>query len=177
MVDNRIQNQVTSENFRSIISNFASGVSIITVRHNKKDYGLTASAVCSVSLDPPLLLVCVNQNTGTQKAIMEAESFNVHILGKQQGNLALQFSKAHTDKFKDLVYSYGNLGNPLLPNVVAQIECQLYKEMTGGTHSVFLGKVHSAKVITENPLLYLKGQFGEFTLLKQETFKTKEETV
>ncbi|MFJ7747483.1 flavin reductase family protein [Peribacillus sp. NPDC097295] len=177
MSTNQATGTVTSETFRPIISNFATGVSIITVRHNKKDYGLTASAVCSVSLDPPMLLICVNQNTGTQKAIMEAGSFNVHILGKQQGELALKFSKANTDKFEDLVYSYSDLGNPLFPNVVAQIECQLYKEMTGGTHSVFLGKVHSAKAITENPLLYLKGQFGEFTHLKLETFKSKEETV
>lgn len=156
---------VTSNEFRHIISHLGSGVSIITVSQDEQDYGITASAVCSVSLDPPMLLVCVNQNTGTQKALMQAKSFNVHILGKHQADLALQFSKAHTDKFHNLEYTYSELGNPLIPNVVAQIECQLFKEISAGTHSIFVGEIRQARVNDLEPLMYVKGQFGEFNSL------------
>lgn len=156
---------VTSDEFRHIISHLGSGVSIITVRHNEQDYGITASAVCSVSLDPPMLLVCVNQNTGIQQALMQAKSFNVHILGKHQADLALQFSRTHTDKFHSLEYAYSELGNPLLPNVVAQIECQLFKEISAGTHSIFVGEIHQAQANDLEPLIYVKGKFGEFSNL------------
>lgn len=156
---------VTPDEFRHIISHLGSGVSVITVRHNEQDYGITASAVCSVSLDPPMLLVCVNQNTGTQQALMQAKSFNVHILGKHQADLALQFARAHTDKFQNLEYTYGELGNPLLPNVVAQIECRLFKEIGAGTHSIFVGEIYQAQVNDFEPLMYVKGNFGEFNNL------------
>ena len=93
------QRLVDRELFRSVMSRFASGVSIITTRHEGIDYGLTASAVCSVSLDPPMLLICVNKTSNTQKAIAEAQVFAVNILREEQSELAHRFAGSHPDKF------------------------------------------------------------------------------
>ncbi|MDQ0252810.1 flavin reductase (DIM6/NTAB) family NADH-FMN oxidoreductase RutF [Evansella vedderi] len=153
---------VDSEKFRNVIGNFASGVSIITVRNNETNYGITASAVSSVSLDPPMLLVCVNKKTGTCNAISEKGSFTVNILLENQGELALQFAKVNTEKFNGVDFAFGELGNPVLKDQLAVLECRVVEEVTGGTHSIFLAEVHNASAVEGDPLVYFKGQFGQF---------------
>ncbi|WP_257350970.1 flavin reductase family protein [Pseudalkalibacillus decolorationis] len=153
---------VDPEVFRNVIGHFASGVSIITVRNNDVDFGITASAVSSVSLEPPMLLVCVNKSTGTCHAISEAGTFTVNILSENQKELGLQFARANTDKFSGVDLSYGELGNALLNNTLAQIECRVVEEVKGGTHSVFLAEVSKAHAATGDPLVYFNGKFGQF---------------
>ncbi|WP_408008570.1 flavin reductase family protein [Pseudalkalibacillus sp. A8] len=154
---------VDSEVFRNVIGHFASGVSIITVRNKDVNFGITASAVSSVSLDPPMLLVCVNKSTGTCHAISETETFTVNILSEQQKELGLQFARANTDKFSGVNFTYGELGNPELNQALATIECRVVEEVTGGTHSVFLAEVQDARASDGDPLVYYRGKFGYFT--------------
>ncbi|MGE8081652.1 flavin reductase family protein [Peribacillus loiseleuriae] len=165
--DHQSSQLVHPEVFRNVISHFTSGVSIITVRENEIDYGITASAVCSVSLEPPMLLVCANKNTGTCHAISKAGSFTVNILAENQSELALQFARANTEKFKDVNMSYGELGNPVLNDTLAQIECRVVEEITGGTHSVFLAEVQKADATDNDPLVYFKGKFGQFNKINR----------
>ncbi|CRK84978.1 flavin reductase domain-containing protein [Neobacillus massiliamazoniensis] len=153
---------VEKEMFRNVIGHFASGVSIITVTNNGVDFGLTASAVSSLSLEPPMLLVCVNQSAGTCHAISAVKTFTVNILKEEQKDLALKFARSNTDKFDGVPFSRGELGNPLLKNTLAQIECQVVEEVTGGTHSVFLAEVLKAHASEGNPLVYYRGKFGQF---------------
>lgn len=160
--DNQSIRLVSPELFRNVISHFASGVSIITVRENEIDYGITASAVSSVSLEPPMLLICANKNTGTCHAISSVGSFTVNILTENQGELAKQFARANSDKFKEVEMSHGELGNPVLKNTLAQLECRVVEEVTGGTHSVFLAEVQKAHALEGDPLVYFKGKFGQF---------------
>ncbi|MGG0791862.1 MULTISPECIES: flavin reductase family protein [unclassified Bacillus (in: firmicutes)] len=160
--DNQSLQLVSPESFRNVISHFTSGVSIITVRESEIDYGITASAVSSVSLEPPMLLVCANKNTGTCHAISKEGSFTVNILAENQGELAMQFARSNTEKFKGVEMSYGELGNPVLNNTLAQIECRVVEEVTGGTHSVFLAEVQKAHALIGDPLVYFKGEFGSF---------------
>ncbi|KMY53315.1 hypothetical protein AC623_04345 [Bacillus sp. FJAT-27231] len=160
--ENNSSKLVSSEEFRNVISHFASGVSIITVREDDVDYGITASAVSSVSLEPAMLLVCANKSTGTCHAISKAGSFTVNILAEHQDGLAMQFARANTEKFKDVNMSYGELGNPVLHDTLAQIECRVVEEVTGGTHSVFLAEVQKAEAASGDPLVYFKGKFGQF---------------
>ncbi len=84
--------------FRQVIGNFSSGATVITTREQDTNYGLTASAVTSLTLEPPMLLVCVNKNTGTQAAITRNRKFGVNILGEEQGELAYQFVRPQTNK-------------------------------------------------------------------------------
>ncbi|MEH7084389.1 flavin reductase family protein [Neobacillus drentensis] len=153
---------VDQEQFKQVIGHFASGVTIITVRNNDVDFGITASAVCSVSVDPPMLLVCVNKSTGTCHAISAAESFTVNIVSETQKELALRFARANTDKFEGTDFSYGELGNPVLGQTLATLECRVVEEVTGGTHSVFLGEVQKAYASDGEPLVYYRGKFGKF---------------
>ncbi|MCY9339843.1 flavin reductase family protein [Bacillus haynesii] len=163
---NPLNNLVSSEEFKNAIGHFASGVSIITVRNREVNFGITASAVSSVSLEPPMLLVCVNKKTGTCHAISEVGSFTVNLLNEGQKELGLQFSKANTDKFKGVDVSYGELGNPVLNNTLAQIECRVVEEVTAGTHSIFLAEVHQTNINSGDPLVYYRGMFGQFNQAK-----------
>lgn len=153
---------VEQNQFKHVIGHFASGVSIITVRNNGVDFGITASAVSSVSVEPPMLLVCVNKSTGTCHAISAAESFTVNIMNETQKDLALKFARPNTDKFKNVHFSYGKLGNPVLEGTLAQLECRVVEEVTGGTHSVFLAEVQNAQAANADPLVYYRGKFGQF---------------
>ncbi|TCP29439.1 flavin reductase (DIM6/NTAB) family NADH-FMN oxidoreductase RutF [Scopulibacillus darangshiensis] len=153
---------VDSDLFRDVIGHFASGVTVITTRQNENNFGITASAVTSLSVDPPMLLVCANKKTGTCQAISASKTFGVNILHEDQGDLALQFAKPNTDKFKDTPISYGELGEPLLKDVLANLECRVVEEVTGGTHSVFLAEVQNARVEKGMPLTYFRGKFGHF---------------
>jgi flavin reductase (DIM6/NTAB) family NADH-FMN oxidoreductase RutF len=159
------QRLVDRERFRSVISRFASGVSIITTRHEGIDYGLTASAVCSLSLDPPMLLICVNKASNTQKAIAEAQVFAVNILREDQSGLAHRFAGSHPDKFAGMSISYGELAVPLLDDMLATIECRVTEIISGGTHSIFLAEVQSARATEGMPLTYFRGRMGRFAFM------------
>jgi len=159
------QRLVDRELFRSVIGHFASGVAILTARHEGIDYGLTASAVSSLSLDPPMLLVCVNKTSNTQRAIAQSQVFAVNILRENQSEVAFQFARSHPDKFRGMSVSYGELGTPLLGDTLATIECRVIEEVTGGTHSVFLAEVHSAQATQGMPLTYYRGRMGRFEFI------------
>ncbi|MED4581917.1 flavin reductase family protein [Brevibacillus choshinensis] len=153
---------VDRDTFRNIVGHFTSGVTIITTRQDETNWGITASAFSSVSLDPPMVLVCVNQNTGTCHAISKAKKFGVNILQEKQGDLARKFAQPQTDKFQGTDIEYGELGVPLILDVLAHFECRVVEEVTGGTHSVFLAEVQSAVAYEKKPLTYYRGKFGRF---------------
>jgi flavin reductase (DIM6/NTAB) family NADH-FMN oxidoreductase RutF/DNA-binding FadR family transcriptional regulator len=148
--------------YRDVIGHFASGVTVITARHDETNFGITASAVASLSLDPPMLLVCINKQTGTRHAIAQCRAFAVNILHEDQGELAARFARPDTDKYRGVEISYGELGEPLLRDVLAHLECRVAEEVTAGTHSVFLAEVQNAQAEEGTPLTYFRGQFGRF---------------
>ncbi len=154
--------------FRQVIGNFASGVTVITTREQDTNYGLTASAVTSLTLEPPMLLVCINKNTGTQAAISRTRTFGVNILGQEQAHLAYQFAKPQSDKFQGVDISYGGLGVPLLTGALARIECRVAADVEVGTHRVFLAEVDSAETSGGVPLTYFRGTFGRFEMVQDE---------
>lgn len=153
---------VDQDQFKHVIGHFATGVTVVTTRNNDVNFGITASAVSSVSVEPPMLLVCVNKSTGTCHAISESGSFTINIMKENQSELALQFARPNTDKFKDVDYSYGELGNPVLNDTLAHLECRVVEEVTGGTHSIFLGVVEKAEANEGDPLVYYRAKFGQF---------------
>ncbi|EGQ26903.1 flavin reductase [Sporosarcina newyorkensis] len=148
--------------FREVIGHFASGVTVITTKHEEVNYGVTASAVSSLSVDPPMLLVCINQATGTCNAISKAKVFGVNILHEDQGDIALQFARPSSNKFEGIEAVEGRLGEPILKDTLAHLECRVVQEVTGGTHSVFLAEVVHANSEERNPLTYYRGKFGRF---------------
>lgn len=159
---------VEREVFKDVIGHFASGVTVITTRENEIDLGITASAVSCLSLDPPMLLVCIHKKSYTCHAIAKTKVFGVNILHEDQGDVAIRFATANSDKFQGVDIAYGELSVPLLQGVLANLECRVVEEVTGGTHSVFLAEVQNASAVEGAPLAYFKGKFGRFQLANDE---------
>jgi flavin reductase (DIM6/NTAB) family NADH-FMN oxidoreductase RutF len=148
------------EDFRDVIGHFATGVTIVTAREGDVDFGVTVSAISSLSLEPPMLLVCLNRASRTQAVISRTSAFAVNILESSQAELARLFATNRDDKFAGLELERGDLGHPLLVGALAHVECQVAEEATGGTHTVFLGLVRRAVRYDGEPLLYYRGQLG-----------------
>ena len=148
------------ERYRNVIGHFATGVTVITSHHDGIDHGATASAVSSVSLDPPSLLVCLNRATATETAVRESGTFVVNILREDQGELAMRFAGRHGDKFAGVEHERSDSGDPVLDGSLAHIECRVRDAVTGGTHTVFFGEVVHAEALEGEPLAYFRGRFG-----------------
>jgi len=159
---------VDREVYKDVIGHFASGVTVITTREDQTDFGITASAVTCLSLDPPMLLVCIHKKSYTCHVISRTKVFGVNILHEDQGDVAIRFATANSDKFQGMDITYGELGEPLLKGVLANLECRVVEEVTGGTHSVFLAEVQNAWAEDGAPLAYFKGKFGRFQFANDE---------
>lgn len=154
-----------SDLFRRTIGHFATGVTVITTRHHGRPYGMTASAVTSLSLSPPMLVVCINNRAPTHDAVSRADSFAVNVLARNQQDLAHQFARPADDKFAGVEVDDGELGSPLLPDCLANFECAVAERTTGGTHTIFAARVVAARAAgDQEPLLYYRGRFGRLAL-------------
>jgi flavin reductase (DIM6/NTAB) family NADH-FMN oxidoreductase RutF/DNA-binding GntR family transcriptional regulator len=150
------------ETFRHVIGHFASGVTVITTKSGGEDFGATASAVSSLSLEPPMLLVCLNTRSSTQQAIQTSRGFGVNILDEDQGMVAERFASPHGSKFEGLNVERGADGVPLLADSLAYCECRVAEDVVAGTHRVFLANVTRAVAREGSPLTYFRGKFGRF---------------
>jgi len=148
--------------FRDAISHLATGVSVITTSSEGIPSGMTASAVCSLSLEPLLLLVCIEKRLSTHDAIRRRRRFAVNILPQGAERLALRFAKSSTaDKFEG-VPLLARSDPPLLRDALATFTCDLQECLPGGDHSIFVGKVVAYTSKSGSPLLYFRRKFGCF---------------
>lgn len=154
--------QTGTETFRNVIGHFASGVTILTTRHDDEDFGATASAVSSLSLEPPMLLVCLNTRSSTQEAIHGSHVFGLNILDEDQGHIAERFASSRKAKFEGLDVERGAGEVPLLADSLAYCECRVAEDIVAGTHRVFLATVTRAVAREGSPLTYFRGKFGRF---------------
>lgn len=151
--------------FRQAIGHFATGVTVVTTSHEGREHGMTASAVTSLSLEPPMLIVCLNRQAPTHDVITAREWFVVNVLAKGQEAVARQFARPAEDKFAGVARQPTAQGLPMLEGCVATFECRVTARTSGGTHTVFIAEVTSAAAHAErNPLLYYTGRFGRLSL-------------
>lgn len=140
------------------MSRFASGVTVVTARRGHARFGLTASSFVSVSLEPPLVLVCVSKALLAHEVIEESGAFAVNILGVHQREAALRFAglkPEFPDRFEGLDWASGVTGSPLLKGSVASLDCRLHASHPGGDHTIYVGEVLTAVIASdEPPLLY-----------------------
>jgi DNA-binding GntR family transcriptional regulator len=153
---------VDTDLFRHVVSHLASGVTVVTTRVDGRDHGMTASSVTSLSMDPPMMLACVNNAAPTSAAIERSGRYTVNVLGQTHGDLAYQFAAPRQDKFAGITIDRGAGGVPMIADAIASIECEVTEQVVGGTHSVFLGHVTSATAREGAPLTYFRGGFGRF---------------
>jgi flavin reductase (DIM6/NTAB) family NADH-FMN oxidoreductase RutF len=151
--------------FREVVGHFTTGVAVVTTRHGDVRFGVTASAVSSLSVDPPMLLVCLNRRLPTCDAIGAAGAFAVNILAESQGELARQFATRHPDKFRGVRTADGDLRLPMIVDALAHLECRVRERVDAATHAVFLGEVQTAQALGGSPLTYFRGAFGRFAQL------------
>jgi len=152
--------RLSSEEFRNVMGHFASGVTIVTTESEGVARGTTASAVASLSLEPPMVLVCMNESSSTGQAIARSRAFAINILHVDQLVLARRFATKAPDKFDGVELAPGPFGQPLLTDALATMECSVAETMTGGTHTVYIGEVRSATSYEGAPLAYFRGEFG-----------------
>lgn len=156
---------IDSADFRRVVSHFASGVTVVTtLLPDGRPCGLTASAVCSVSLDPTMILVCVERAAASHECIENTGIFAVNVLGEGKGEtLARRFAGHNLDgKFEGVAYRPEHTGAPVLDEALAWLDCRVAERCTGGDHTVFVGEVVAADTSDGAPLLYYRGGYGRF---------------
>jgi 3-hydroxy-9,10-secoandrosta-1,3,5(10)-triene-9,17-dione monooxygenase reductase component len=146
--------------FREAIAHFATGVTIVTTTFEGQPAGMTASAVCSLSLDPVLLLVCIDNRLATHRAIEASRRFAVNVLGEGDEALARRFARSGEDKFAGVPLVEGS-DPPILRQAIASFVCDVRERVPGGDHSIFIGHVLSCAATPGcRPLLYYRSSFG-----------------
>ena len=147
--------------FKLAMSHFASGVTVVTTEHEGRLYGMTVASFASLSLQPPLVLVCIEKSVKTHEAIAGSKKFAVNILAEGQGEVSNRFASRAEDKFAGLDVSRGTLGVPLLPGALTTLECRLYDQLPGGDHSIFIGEVVAVTTAEGAPLLCFRSGYRE----------------
>jgi len=167
MTGQRVDSQpLDAAAFRQVIGRFMSGVVVITAAHQGERRGMTVSAVASLSLDPPMIVTCLNAASSTQEMVRRAGAFAVNILAEDQEQLAGLFARPGADPFLDLPCEPGVTGAPLLAGALAVLECQTAQEIRGGSHRVLLANVVRASAGEGSPLAYFRGRFGRIELIQ-----------
>jgi len=121
--------------------------------------GLTASAFSSVSLDPPLVLICVDHKSQSYPALKDRGCFAVNILSADQQAVSRRFATQRLDKFDEVAHTISDLGLPLIHGAIAQLECTTVSVHVEGDHTIFVGRVERARAETGEPLMYFRGQY------------------
>ena len=150
---------VDDAQFKLAMSHFASGVTVVTTEHEGRPFGLTVASFASLSLHPPLVLVCIEKTVKSHDAIAASRRFAVSILGAEQAEVSNRFASKADDKFAGMKVDRGVTGVPLVPGALCSIECSVREQIPGGDHSIFVGEVLATHVREGAPLLYFRSAY------------------
>lgn len=154
---------ISDDDFRRTLGQWASGVTVITTLRPEGIHGMTASAFSSVSLHPPLVLVCVDHRNRTHAYLEQAGVFCAHILAEGQEELSQRCAGRLGEDGKelaDLSYRTGATGAPILDGCLAWLDCRILHAHDGGDHTIFVGQIEAASVNeTARPLLHWRGRY------------------
>jgi len=142
------------------MGHFATGVTIITTRDkNGAPFGLTANAFTSLSLNPPLVVVCVDKTAQCYGCFNESKVFAVNVLSEDQEEVSRRFATKNSDKFAGLEWRAGSNGAALLDGAMAHIECKIVQTHDGGDHTILIGAIVNTEASGDRPLLFFKGKY------------------
>jgi flavin reductase (DIM6/NTAB) family NADH-FMN oxidoreductase RutF len=147
--------------FKAAMSHFASGVTVVTTEHEGRPYGLTVASFASLSLHPPLVLVCIEKSVKSHDAIAGAGRFGVSILEQSQQDVSGRFASKVEDKFAGMNIRTGELGMPLVEGAICTLECRVQSQLPGGDHTIFVGEVVEAQTGEGAPLVYYRSGYRE----------------
>jgi len=153
-----------SAEFRRILGHWTTGVAIVaTVDANGEPHGLTANAVASVSLEPPLVLACIERVAATHDLLQHSGFFSISILRQSAEAVARRFAGDDPGKFRGLAWHAAASGAPVLDDALAWVDCTLRDVCDGGDHSIFIGAVLDGGAAEGEPLLYYRGGYAGLT--------------
>jgi len=156
---------LSSQLFRQVMGSFPTGITVLTVeREPGQVHGMTANSFTSVSLDPLLILVCIDHNARLLTYLKEQHRFGVNILKDSQESISRHFAKPQEDLVEEaqlgIHFRWTPSGIPLLEDALAHLGCNVVAEHLSGDHTIFVGEVESLELNEGEPLLYHRGQYG-----------------
>lgn len=153
---------VDHDTFRTLLSRFLSGVTVVTLRDGEgRPHGMTVSSFCSVSLEPPLILVCIEKAASLHDQLTKAETFVVNVLADDQEELSRRFADTGiAARFDGIAWTDGSAG-PVLTGGHATLDCHSFACYPGGDHTILVGEVVSGTTGRGSPLLYYRGGYGQ----------------
>jgi flavin reductase (DIM6/NTAB) family NADH-FMN oxidoreductase RutF len=156
--------------FRRVMGSFATGVTVITMPTATGVWGMTANSVTSLSLDPTLVLVCIDKTTRTHEHMLASSVWAVNILTAEQEDISRTFAKKDYEVERTMVgtpYRLGLTGSPIIEGCLSYLDCRTYTTYEGGDHTIFLGEVQDAQLADPDaaPLLFFRGRYGRLAAL------------
>ncbi len=154
---------IEADTFRRTLSRWTTGVTIVTSQYGGLVHGMTVSSFASLSLAPPLVLICAARSSNTHELIQKGRTFAVSILAQGQEDLSTRFaSKEEEDRrFEGLECTVGPTGCPRIPGAVATLDCRVVQEEEAGDHIIYVGEVVDTTVTDRDPLVYHHGAYRE----------------
>jgi flavin reductase (DIM6/NTAB) family NADH-FMN oxidoreductase RutF len=153
---------ISEDEFRNVLGRFASGVTVVTaVAADGKDQGMTVTAFASVSLVPPLVLICIERTASAHETLTTTDEFVVNILSAAQEQVARRFAIEGIDRFESVAYARASSGISVLENVIGVVECRRTTLYSGGDHTIIVGQVEAARAVNGKPLLYYRGGYSQ----------------
>lgn len=145
---------------RRVMGHFATGVAVITTLSDKGElHGLTANAFTSLSLAPPLCLVCVDKKADSYPCFEQSRVFTINILADGQEEISRRFAVSGGNKFEGVAYRLGANRAPILDRVLSYLECSVKAAYEGGDHTIYVGEIEQAETREGKPLLFYRGGY------------------
>lgn len=159
--------RVTPQQLRSVLGHFATGLTIITSTTPDGPAGFTCQSFASLSLDPALVTFSPARTSSSWPLLRATGRFTINILPAEHQHLSAQFARSGADKFAGVNYSLSPLGNPVLDQALAWVDCEFHQEYDGGDHTIVVGSVRSLEARAEaEPLLFYKGAYATVAQLE-----------
>lgn len=153
---------IDPDTFRSVLGRFATGITVVTARDESgRDHGMTVSAFSSVSLEPPLIVVCIGHEARMHPLLLETDAIGISFLSSEQEALSRRFADHDFERFDGIGYTRGESGVVLLEEALAHLECVIVARYEAGDHTIHVARVDRAQPFAMRPLLYYRGGYAQ----------------
>jgi len=161
-----LESRPEGRRLRDMMARFATGVTVVSARYGPLMAGMTANAIASVSIDPPLMMASINRRSETHVAIIGSHAFSINVLAADQQALAECFAQRTTaaklTRFCDAPWHEAETGSPILEGALAYFDCRIVDRVAAGTHTIFVGEIVAAGYREDaEPLLWFGSQYRE----------------
>lgn len=152
---------ISNQDFKDALKLWASGVAVVTTTEGDSESGMTVTSFASVSMDPPQILVCLNETTETGAAVLKSKKFAVNVLTTEQEQVSNQFAGGASmeERFNSVSWHKGELGMPVFDTALVSMECTVAQQFKAGTHWIVIGEIQSSQCNSGKPILYFNSAY------------------